>query len=49
MGNGSDHPLTFETAPPQAGHLGVETGLIYEHEVGGLVGREEYALRGDLN
>ncbi len=38
MRNAGDHPLAFGTAPPQARHLGVETGLIYEHEVADLLG-----------
>ena len=38
MGNGSNHPLAFETAPSQARHLGIETGLIYEYEVAYLLG-----------
>lgn len=36
--NAGDHSLAFETAPPQARHLGVETGLIYEDEVADLLG-----------
>ena len=38
VGNAGDHPLAFETAPPQARHLGVETGLIYEYEAADLLG-----------
>ncbi len=38
VGITGDHPLAFETAPPQACHLGVETRLIYEHEVTDLLG-----------
>ena len=38
VGNACDHPLAFETAPPQARHLGVEPGLINEHEVADLLG-----------
>jgi len=36
--NGSNHPLAFETTPPQARHFGVETGLIYEYEIADLLG-----------
>lgn len=38
VGNAGDHPLTFETAPSEARHLGVEAGFVYEHEIADLPG-----------
>ncbi len=38
VGNTGDHPLAFETAPPEARHLGIEAGFVYEHEVADLLG-----------
>ncbi len=38
VGNTGNHPLAFETAPPEAGRFGVEPGLIYENEATDLLG-----------